>query len=347
MRISVIIPTYNRAALIGETLDSILAQTRPADEIIVVDDGSTDDTPAVIAARYPMVRLIRIANSGDMVGRNVGLRAATSDLVAFCDSDDLWRPDHLAAMARLWQLAPAVRFAYANFHLVVAGAWQEADKFAGAPAGFWDGLRPLDDNLAIFDPPMVDPPMVDPPMVDRQMVDRPMVDRPMPGRLLDFQPIFPSALVCERQFMIGTGGWDEGVSRVIGCDFATALRLVEHVPSGVVRRATVGIRKHGGNISADAQKMNLGDSFVLEHVLATRPSLAPYAEAIRAKIVVRRRDAFETAFARGDLPGARQIDGLLPGGLGGKLALKRAITRLPAPMDRWFCRLLTGVRGSA
>jgi hypothetical protein len=163
--------------------------------------------------------------------------------------------------------------------------------------------------------------------------------------LLRFQPFFPSALVADRAFMIGTGGWDEGVSRILGCDFATALRLVEHAPWGVVRRATVGIRKHAGNISADVQKMNLGDSLVLEHVLATRPSMAPYVRAIRDSIVARRRSAFESAFARGDLADARQIDRLLPLRVGGRLAVKRAVTRLPAPLSAWVSAWLTGLRG--
>ncbi len=319
MRISVIIPTYNRASLIGETLDAVLAQTRPADQIIVVDDGSTDETPALIPARYPGVTYIRIANSGDMVGRNTGLRAATGDLVAFCDSDDLWCPDHLATMAGLWQAAPGLRFAFANFRLVLDGVWQPGDKFADAPPGFWAGLRALNDTCSAF-------------------------DMPIPERLLAFQPIFPSALVADRAFMISTGGWDEAVSRLIGCDFATALRLVEHAPCGVVRRVTVGIRKHRGNISADVQKMDLGDSLVLEHVLATRPSMARHADAIRASILARRRNAFETAFARGDLAGAQQIDRLLPAGLGGKIRIKRAVLRLPPQLGQWVTGVLTGAR---
>lgn len=89
MDVSVIIPTFNRADLLPATLDSVFAQAHSAREVIVVDDGSTDET-AVVLARYP-VRVIVIANSGSIVARNVGLRAAAMPFVAFCDSDDLWR----------------------------------------------------------------------------------------------------------------------------------------------------------------------------------------------------------------------------------------------------------------
>ena len=101
MRISVVIPAYDRADLIPETLDAILGQTLVPFEVIVVDDGSRDATWEVLQSYASRVRSIRIENSGDLVARNAGLRLATGELVAFCDSDDLWRPDFLEAMAGL------------------------------------------------------------------------------------------------------------------------------------------------------------------------------------------------------------------------------------------------------
>jgi glycosyltransferase involved in cell wall biosynthesis len=87
--IGVVVPAYNRAALLPATLDAIIAQTHPPSEIIVVDDGSTDATPELLGRYAPRVRHLRIDNSGDLAARNVGLRAAATDLVAFCDSEDL------------------------------------------------------------------------------------------------------------------------------------------------------------------------------------------------------------------------------------------------------------------
>lgn len=317
--VSVVVPTYNRAALLPFTLDAILAQTRPPREVIVVDDGSADDTSAVLRRYEPAVRAIRIDNSGDLAARNVGLRAATGDLVAFCDSDDLWRPAHLETMLDLWAAAPELNCAYADFQIVRDDQWQPTSKFAAAPTGFWDGLRAIAPALGVFDQPIVD-------------------------RLIRFQPFFPSCLVVRRDFFLQAGGWDEAVSRIAVGDFATALRLAASAPFGVVDRPMVGIRKHGTNISGDVQVMNLGDSLVLEHVLATRPELARFAPAIRASITRRRREALDTAFARRDFAGVRTIGALLgAAGHSGGTRVKSAVAALPAPLGRIAAEVLLSV----
>lgn len=95
-RVSVVVPTYNRAALLPRALDSVLAQSRPADELIVVDDGSEDGSAALLAARYPQARVLRQPNRGVSAARNAGIRAARGGWIALLDSDDLWRPDKLA-----------------------------------------------------------------------------------------------------------------------------------------------------------------------------------------------------------------------------------------------------------
>ncbi|HEX6750635.1 MAG TPA: glycosyltransferase [Longimicrobium sp.] len=93
--VSVVIPAYNRGDLLEPTVRSILAQTVPPLEVIIVDDGSTDDTPAV-CARFPApVRTIRQENRGLSAARNRGIAEAAGDWIAFCDSDDVWRPRKL------------------------------------------------------------------------------------------------------------------------------------------------------------------------------------------------------------------------------------------------------------
>jgi glycosyltransferase involved in cell wall biosynthesis len=306
MSVSVIIPAYNRAALLPLTLDAVLAQTRPADEIIVVDDGSTDGTAAVARGYGARVACITIANGGDLAARNVGLRAARGRLVAFCDSDDLWRPDFLAAMLAMWQAEPRTRAAYCDFVLVRNDVSDGVSKFTDAPRGYWDALRVVGPDLGVFDAPVMD-------------------------RLIRFQPFFASCLVADRQAFLEIGGWDEGVSRLVGSDFATALRLAEHPPIGAVRRPLVGIRKHATNYSADVQAMNLGDARILEYVLATRPGLQPLAPAIRASIARRRGEALDGAFARRDFAAVREIARLLPPA-GPAVRVKRAVATLPEPI---------------
>lgn len=98
--ISVVIPTYQRAATVPEAVESVLAQESPADQVIVVDDGSTDGTEAALARFGDRIEAIRQANAGVSAARNAGIARARGDWVAFLDSDDLWTPDRLAVLRR-------------------------------------------------------------------------------------------------------------------------------------------------------------------------------------------------------------------------------------------------------
>jgi cellulose synthase/poly-beta-1,6-N-acetylglucosamine synthase-like glycosyltransferase len=93
--VSVVIPAYNAAATIAAAIESVLAQTRPPEEIIVVDDGSKDETSAVVELFGPAVRLLRQANAGCGQARNTGAREARGTWLAFLDADDLWLPTKL------------------------------------------------------------------------------------------------------------------------------------------------------------------------------------------------------------------------------------------------------------
>jgi glycosyltransferase involved in cell wall biosynthesis len=116
--ISVVIPTYNRADLLGEAVDSALAQDWPELEVIVVDDGSTDRTPELLAGYGDQVRVIRQENAGESSARNAGILAARHELVALLDSDNRWLPGKLRRQMELFSgnLAPDFTFtAYTRF----------------------------------------------------------------------------------------------------------------------------------------------------------------------------------------------------------------------------------------
>ena len=95
MNISVIIPTWNRAERLVNTLQSVFSQSLPPTEVIVVDDGSTDDTREIVRNQFPNVRYLFQQNKGVSSARNTGIKAASGDWIALLDSDDHWQPDKL------------------------------------------------------------------------------------------------------------------------------------------------------------------------------------------------------------------------------------------------------------
>ena len=101
LRVSVIIPTYNRAGYLQEALASVFAQTLAPWEVIVIDDGSTDETTQVVQNQPHPLRFYQQTHKGVAEARNVGLREASGDLIAWLDSDDLWETDFLATVVSL------------------------------------------------------------------------------------------------------------------------------------------------------------------------------------------------------------------------------------------------------
>lgn len=98
--VSVIIPAYNCASFVGEAIESVQGQDYPRKEIIVVDDGSTDSTPAVLQSFGDTIRVLHRPNGGAAAARNSGLRHAQGEYIAFLDGDDLWFPGKLALQVR-------------------------------------------------------------------------------------------------------------------------------------------------------------------------------------------------------------------------------------------------------
>ncbi|HEB95945.1 MAG TPA: glycosyltransferase [Sedimenticola thiotaurini] len=110
--VSVVIPTCDRAEVLPRALDSVLAQTRPPLEIVVVDDGSSDGTPTLLRRAYPGVRLLRQRNRGVSSARNRGIRAARGDWIALLDSDDEWLPHKLERQLALLAQRPGIRLCH-------------------------------------------------------------------------------------------------------------------------------------------------------------------------------------------------------------------------------------------
>ncbi|MDY0747266.1 glycosyltransferase [Paucibacter sp. R3-3] len=116
-RVSVVIPCFNATRYIAATVRSVLAQTGVELEVIVVDDGSTDDSAACVAREFPQVRLIRRTNAGVAAARNAGIAAATGDWVAFCDADDIWLPGKLTAQFEVIAASRGCRMSYTAWYV--------------------------------------------------------------------------------------------------------------------------------------------------------------------------------------------------------------------------------------
>ncbi|MFI5092213.1 MAG: glycosyltransferase family 2 protein [Candidatus Acidiferrales bacterium] len=130
MKISVLIPAYNCAATIQATLNSVLRQSLPAEEILVMDDGSTDQTAAILKLYEPRIRVFWQPNGGVSRARNALIARARGDLIAFLDSDDVWHPGYLELQRELFLRCPgasAAFAAHANFCGVDSYRWDHSD----------------------------------------------------------------------------------------------------------------------------------------------------------------------------------------------------------------------------
>jgi glycosyltransferase involved in cell wall biosynthesis len=115
--ICAIIPTYNRAAMLRECIDSVLTQTRPPNQIVVVNDGSTDDTESVVASYGGRVSLINKRNGGKSSAINLALAGCTADYVWICDDDDFAAPNGLECLAAALDAHPEAGFAFGTFRI--------------------------------------------------------------------------------------------------------------------------------------------------------------------------------------------------------------------------------------
>lgn len=119
-RFAVVVTNYNYRAFVEEAVDSALAQTRPAAQIIVVDDGSTDGSPELLRARYagdPRVTLLIGENGGQLAAFQRGVAAAEADVVCFLDADDYWAPDYLEKIGAIYDQRADVGFVFSDIAL--------------------------------------------------------------------------------------------------------------------------------------------------------------------------------------------------------------------------------------
>ncbi|HEU4932067.1 MAG TPA: glycosyltransferase family A protein [Pyrinomonadaceae bacterium] len=147
--VSVVIPTYNYGRFIKEAISSVLDQTRSPSEIIVVDDGSTDETAAVVAAFGKAVRYIRQDNAGVCAARNLGVSESTSELIAFLDADDTLEPSNLEKQVARFESDEEIGLVHC--------AMREFDDETGETISLYmeGGEDHVADNLLLWEGPLI------------------------------------------------------------------------------------------------------------------------------------------------------------------------------------------------
>ena len=209
-RVSVIMPAYRCAGTIGRAIDSIMAQTRRPDEIIVVDDGSPDDVASAIACYGDAIQLIHKTNGGASSARNAGIDAATGNVIAFLDADDLWHPRKLERQLDILERYPEVGLVASRYLIRLT-------------AGITVDYPAL--GLGVFDKPL----------------------RPVGRKVFDLSLLIWTSAVTVRTSVLGSDRFDENLK--IAEDRDLWIRLVRRSHTYLISRTDSTLIERPGSLS--------------------------------------------------------------------------------------------------
>jgi len=267
--VSLVIATFNHARLLGEALDSALAQTLGGVDVVVVDDGSTDDTPAVLARYGGRVRVIRQPNRGLAVARNAGIAAARGTYLAFLDADDVVAPTKLAEQLALLERAPSVGWTYCDVMIetTATGERMMASERFGYFARSLDGWLFPELIRGNFIPAIA-------PLVRRSLID-------------------------------AAGGFDESLTALEDWDLWLRLALVAEARYTPAVLATY--RVQAGGMSGDRSRMDRNQFRVVDKLHRMRPAAFEGLGGVGRRIVADAHNWLgKEAYARGDWAEARR-----------------------------------------
>jgi glycosyltransferase involved in cell wall biosynthesis len=238
--VSVIVPTYNRAGLIGPSVASLLAQTGVAFEVVVVDDGSTDDTRAVLARiEDPRLRVIAIAHGGVAAARNAGVAASRGHYVAFHDSDDEALPGRLERPVAVLSERPELGLVIMN------GRFLPPDD-ADGPEEPWI---------------------------------KPAVTKTLVGRTIGVAEVFRWNLgqlqgMCFTRHALDMVGPFDGTYRILD-DLDLVLRVAARFPAAFVDEPVFRYRRHSGGIARDRTTIREEAIRIADRLVAAHPEVLP------------------------------------------------------------------------
>lgn len=247
---TVVIPTYNRAALLGEALNSVFAQTSNDYEIIVVDGGSIDETDTVLSSFGSRIRILKETGGGPGGARNLGVEAASGRFVVFVDSDDVIHQTALALYKKVLTDTAEARILLAAYQDLTDQSALKA--FARSVVG--------SPNCQIFTDYL--------------------------GAALEGHLSGTHRLVVERKLFLEKGGLSQHLRVCEDQDFG--LRLGDAGPCVVVSKpATVGYRKHAGNISSNIRSFYVGARSMIHSERSGRYPGGPDRQSSRRTIISR------------------------------------------------------------
>ena len=223
--VSVIIPAFNAAATLAETVDSILAQTYDPIEIIVVDDGSTDDTSTVAESYQARLNYLRQANSGGCaVPRNTGLARCQGEYIAFMDADDLMTPDRVQRQVQFFRDHPRVGVVFSDYQNFSERGMYQTSHFPTCPK--LSDLLGTSHEIVLHDV----------------------------GELLAEENFgIASSFLMRRDLLKLVPGF---APTLRACeDFHFFYRLARHTPVGIINRVGMLRRMHGSNMSGNPVRM--------------------------------------------------------------------------------------------
>ncbi len=321
LKISVVIPTYNGLERLKRTIESVRAQSFAAHEIIIVDDGSTDETPTIATLLGDAIVYVRTRNGGQQRARNYGVSIATGDWIALLDHDDMWEPDYLAEVNGLVH-AHGVDVTLCNSRTWEeddqgGGAWNDENRFlTHAPAGYWEkvGASPTDRWSAL--------------------------DRYDYASYIAWHPSQTSMFTIRRDLYLSLGGFDERMRGMGSENFEFEIRALRAANVGLIWRPLVRMTRHDSNASLDQHQMTMD---LVETLLFAmdRHGLNPAEMAVvREALQDRLPDAISGSFTLGRYAEMRRYIAMSTRPLSLKARMKAVIGRLPKPAARGISKLL-------
>ncbi|WP_291519699.1 glycosyltransferase family 2 protein [Acidovorax sp.] len=269
--VSLVIPTYNRADFIGETLKSAVSQVPPFNEIIVIDDGSIDDTSAIVGQIDFPIKYHRVENGGVQQARNIGAELATSEWLVFCDSDDLLDIQYMAKVLTYLAKMPPIDVAYVNFRNF-SDQGQRPDKLSLCPFDYLEGSK-NEQGVATEIPQLL-------------------------IRNFNFQPFFFSGVAVSKNFYFKLNGFDQTLRGVGAEDWDFTLRAIAFGRIAMFKDVLAYVRRHDRNDSSDSLKMLKGEIEIIRKFKNQFPLRGRELKACQISLDARSAGVANAAFSR-------------------------------------------------